>query len=207
MDEAARTELETAVRAMCDRGDHGEAAARLVRGYGPELFGFLAAFHRSDADANDAFSDLAEAVLRGLPRFAWQSTLRTWLYGIARNVSNKQRRTDRRRRQRVGEAGDTTLAGVVQDVRTETAAFLRTEKRTRLQMLRDALPEDDRMLLVLRVDRALAWGDLARVLHDEEGTAPLDDAALTREIARLRKRFQLIKDRLRALAKREGLID
>ncbi len=69
------------------------------------------------------------------------------------------------------------------------------------------------MLLVLRVDKKLAWNDLARVLAESEGagadraSAPLSDAAVAKEAARLRKQFQLVKDRLRVLAKKEGLID
>lgn len=207
MDDGARAEIERAVRGMCDHGDHAGATAHIVRGYGPELFSFLAAMSRSDTEANDAFSDLAEAVLRGLAGFGWQSTLRTWLYGIARNVLHKRRRNEARRRRRVGEAGASTLEGVVQQVRTDTAAFLQTEKKTRLQALRDSLPEDDRMLLVLRVDRELAWNDLALVLHDGAEGAPLEDAALAREVARLRKRFQLVKERLREMAKKEGLLE
>jgi RNA polymerase sigma-70 factor (ECF subfamily) len=206
MDDATRAKIETDVREMCGRGDHSGAAAHVVRTYGRELFSFLAAIQRNEADANDAFSDLAEAVLRGLPSFAWQSTLRTWLYGIARNVTNNRIRNDVRRRRRVGSAGDATMEGVVAQVRTETAAFLRTEKRTRLQELRDSLSPEDRMLLVLRVDRGLAWNDLAHVLREETDGAALDDAALTREVARLRKRFQLLKDRLREMAKKEGLL-
>jgi RNA polymerase sigma-70 factor (ECF subfamily) len=203
MDDRERAEIESTVRETCTRGDHGAAAAHVVRTYGRELFSFIFAIHRNEADANDAFSDLAEAVLRGLPKFAWQSTLRTWLYGIARNVINKRIRNEVRRRKRVAPAGDGTLEAVVQKVRTDTAAFLRTEKRTRLQELRDDLPEEDRMLLVLRVDRDLAWADLARAMNDD----PLDEPALTREVARLRKRFQVVKDRLRALAKKEGLVE
>jgi RNA polymerase sigma-70 factor (ECF subfamily) len=133
--------------------------------------------------------------------------VRTWAYAIARNVSRTRRRDAARRERRGPRAGDSALEGVAQAVRTETMAFLRTEKRTRLQALRDTLPEEDRMLLVLRVDRQLAWNDLARVLHEGDGDAPLDDAAVTKEAARLRKRFQLVKDRLRELAKKEGLID
>jgi RNA polymerase sigma-70 factor (ECF subfamily) len=34
----------------------------------------------------------------------------------------------------------------------------------------------------------------------------VDDALLKREAARLRKRFQIVKDRLREMAKREGLV-
>lgn len=203
MDDRGRAKIETDVRAACDRGDHAGAAACIVSKYGPEIFSFLAAFHRDDTEANDAFADFAEAVLRGLPTFAWQSTLRTWLYAVARNIARTRRRNEVRRRKRVGFAGASTLDGVVEQVRSDTAAYLRTEKRTRIQRLRDSLPEDDRMLLVLRVDRDLAWNDLASVLHD----GPLDGPALTREVARLRKRFQLVKERLREMAKREGLVE
>jgi len=102
------------------------------------------------------------------------------------------------------------LEEVAAAVRTETLGFLRTEKRTRLQALRDTLPEEDRMLLVLRVDRNLEWNELARVLAGEgqegDGGTPLADAEVTREAARLRKRFQLLKEKLREMAKGEGLI-
>jgi RNA polymerase sigma-70 factor (ECF subfamily) len=207
MEADARERLETDVRALCDQGDYAGAATLALRGYGPEVFGFLVAVHRNEADAGDVFSDLAEALWKGLPAFAWESSLRTWLYAVARNVTRTRRRDAARRERRVPRAGDSALDGVAQAVRTETLAFLRTEKKTRLQALRDALPEEDRMLLVLRVDRKLAWNDLARVLHESDADAPLDDAAVAKEAARLRKRFQLVKDRLRELAKKEGLIE
>jgi RNA polymerase sigma-70 factor (ECF subfamily) len=205
MDGGARDELEREVRSLCDRGDHGGAATAAIRGYGPELFGFLLAVHRAEADASDVFSDLAVALWRGLPSFAWQSTLRTWAYSIARNLSRTFRRDAARRNRRAPGASDSALDEVAQAVRTTTLAFLRTGSRTRLEALRDALDEEDRMLLVLRVDRKLAWNDLARVLSADD--AELDDASLAREGARLRKRFQLVKERIREMAKREGIVD
>ena len=210
MDEAARARLErleSQVRAHCDARDWDAACTAILRGYGPEVFGFLVAVHRNEAAANDAFSDLAEAIWRSLPNFAWQSSVRTWTYAIARNVSRTRKRDAARLDRRAPRAGDSALEGVAAKVRTETLAILRTETKTRLQALRDALPEADRMLLVLRVDRGLSWNDLARVLHEGEEDAQLDDAALTREAARLRKRFQLVKDKLREMAKKEGLLD
>ena len=157
MEAGSRDALEAEVRSLCERGDHDAAATRLVRGYGPELLGFLVAVQGSQTDANDSFSEVAEAVWRGLPSFAWESSARTWAYGIARNVVRIRRRNAARRRRYTAGAGLSTLDGVVQRVRTETASFLRTEKRTRLQALRDSLSETDRMLLVLRLDRGLAW--------------------------------------------------
>ena len=87
--------------------------------------------------------------------------------------------------------------------RTETQSFLRTEKRRRLDALRNNLSMEDRALLVLRVDRKLEWNELARILlESDEGASP-ETAVLAREAARLRKRFQLVKERLRERAKRE----
>jgi RNA polymerase sigma-70 factor, ECF subfamily len=150
VDDAARAELESRARALCAGGDFDRAATVAVRGYGPELLGFLIAVHRSEADASDVFSEVAEAVWKGMPTFAWESTLRTWTYAIARNVTRARRRDAARKERRGARAGDSALDRVAQAVRTETLGFLRTEKRTRLQALRDGLPEEDRMLLVLR---------------------------------------------------------
>jgi RNA polymerase sigma-70 factor (ECF subfamily) len=204
MDEASRQTTEREVRALCGRGDHDGAATLAVRRYGPEILGFLVAVHRGGDDANDAFSAFAEALWKGMPRFAWESTLRTWAYAIARNVSRTHRRDAGRRAKRL-VAGESGLDSIVQSVRTETLAYLRTDRRTRLEALRDQLPPDDRMLLVLRVNRKLGWNELARVLSGQEDAGK--DFDLLREAARLRKRFQIVKDRLREMAKREGLVE
>jgi RNA polymerase sigma-70 factor (ECF subfamily) len=207
VDEASRAQLEGEIHALFSQGDFTGAATRLMRGYGPEIFGFLVAVHRNESDAGESFSDFAEAVWRSLPGFAWESSARTWAYAIARNMTRTRKRNAARRERREVHAQDSAAEGVAQQVRTETIAFLRTEKRTRLQALRDSLPEADRMLLVLRVDRGLAWNDLARILHEAEGDGPLDDDMVAKEAARLRKRFQLVKDRLREMAKKEGLLE
>jgi RNA polymerase sigma-70 factor (ECF subfamily) len=56
--------------------------------------------------------------------------------------------------------------------------------------------EEDQTLLVLRVDRNLAWRDIAQVILGEDAR-PSD---LTRKSTALRKQFERVKDRLRALA-------
>lgn len=62
------------------------------------------------------------------------------------------------------------------------------------------------MLLIVRVDRGLEWPEVARVMI-EEGVVDDDPAELRRVSARLRKQFQRVKERLRALAERDGLLD
>jgi RNA polymerase sigma-70 factor (ECF subfamily) len=110
-----------------------------------------------------------------------------------------------RRRKREAPASPSAIEAVAVAVRSDTFAFLRTSKRTRLQAIRDQLPEEDRALLILRVDRKLEWNELAHVLAEGAGSETLDAVAVAREAARLRKRFQLVKDRLREMARRAGL--
>lgn len=190
--------LEREIREHFDRGDLQAAAASTVRGYGAEIFGFLVATHRSEQDASDVFSDFTEALVKGLPSFGWACSMRTWAYTIARNASHRFRRDAARRGAR--RANTSALDDVAQAVRTDTLAYLKTQSRTRLEELRDSLDPEDRELLILRVDRNLSWNDLALALSDEP---PAD---LAKEAARLRKRFQLLKEKLREMAKREGLL-
>jgi RNA polymerase sigma-70 factor (ECF subfamily) len=75
------------------------------------------------------------------------------------------------------------------------------DRQRKLAALRDALPIDDRTLLILRVDRNLSWYDVA--LAFAETPEDLSEQDRKREAARLRKRFQLIKQRLLARARAE----
>lgn len=203
LNEVERARVDGDVRARCEKGDYDGAATAALRAYGGEIFGFLLAIQRDEALASEAFSAFSEGLWRGLRNFEWGATLRTWAYGIARNVARGARRDARRREKRGARLGVSALEDVAAAVRTETLSFLRTEKRTRLQELRDALDPEDRALLVLRIDRALPWNELARVLCERD--EPIDEAAAAREAARLRKRFQHLKEQLREAAKREGL--
>jgi RNA polymerase sigma-70 factor (ECF subfamily) len=199
MEPGARAELEAAVRDRCAAGDVDEATTRALRLYGREVFGFQCALAKSESDASEAFSIFAEELWRSLGRFAWESTLRTWVYTLARRAVSRDLRRKRRDRLLVG--APIAVSEIAGAVRTETLTYLRTETKSRVRALRDALAEDDRALLVLRVDRGLGWDELARVMHDDD----LDADAQKREVARLRKRFQLVKERLRAMAKEQGL--
>ncbi|MGO8991912.1 MAG: RNA polymerase sigma factor [Polyangiaceae bacterium] len=198
-----RGELEDLVRSRCGARDYDAAATAAIRGYGPEIFSLVSALHGNDDDAADVFAMFSEALWRGLPKFEWQCSLRTWAYIIARNASHRVRKLARRHGHHV-TLQDSAVARVAQEVRTTTLSYLRSAQRDRLAALRDALSEDDKTLLVLRLDRGLAWDELARVMRGADGAA--DESELKRESARLRKRFQLVKERLVALGKKQGLI-
>jgi RNA polymerase sigma-70 factor (ECF subfamily) len=87
---------------------------------------------------------------------------------------------------------------------------LRNTTLPRLEAQHDALAEirrkldpDDQVLLVLRVDREMAWRDIAEVI--EQGGGELGAEELEAGAARLRKRFMRIKEQIREMAKKAGV--
>jgi RNA polymerase sigma-70 factor (ECF subfamily) len=143
---------------------------------------------------------------RGLPSFNWRSSFRTWAYAVAHKASLRFRRDARRRAARLRPLPTSSLSALVDEVRSTTRSFLRTERKNQFAELRASLPPEDQALLMLRVDRQLSFQDLARVLHESDDV-PLEGKALEREAARLRKRFQLVKERLYEMGKQAGLLD
>jgi RNA polymerase sigma-70 factor (ECF subfamily) len=192
--------LEQRIQSLLARRDFRAAATQAVEGYGPEVFGFLVAFVRDPRDASEIFSQTCEDLWVGLPRFERKCSMRTWMYTLARHAAARFRRSAHRRPGR--HVALSAVSEMAVRVRTETLRFLRSEAKDLFAPIRDALEEDDRMLLVLRVDRGMGWKEIARVLAgDDDG-----DEALDRAAARLRKRFQLVKDDIRARAEEAGLL-
>ena len=206
MDPQEREELERDIRGRAEARDLAGAVTAALRGYGPAILRFLMAFHRNEAAASDVFSLFTEGIWRGIEAFDWGCSFRTWAFAVARRASLRYRRDEgRRARRQIPLEAHADLSAIEDQVRSRTLSFLRTERRNRFAELRDALPEDDRALLILRVDQGLAWNDLARAMQDDEAE-PLAGDALKREAARLRKRFQLVKERLLEIGRSEGLV-
>jgi RNA polymerase sigma-70 factor (ECF subfamily) len=127
--------------------------------------------------------------------------VRTWLYVLARNAAARFWRSPWHRDAR---ASGSRLDSLVAEARSRTPPWQRTDVKDRWRALRESLDPDDRALLVLRVDRALDWNDVARVISSR---ADADEGELARESARLRKRYQHLRDELRERARAEGLLD
>lgn len=203
MDEE-REALELQVRGLCDAQQWGPAATAALRGYGPEVLGYLSAMCRTETDAAEVFSSFCEDMWKGLPRFRWQSSFRTWAYTLARHALYRLGRDPQRRRERnVGLSDSPEVLELAEQVRTTTMIHLRTETKNKFTALREQLEPDDRTLLILRVDRKLAWNEIAAIMCDEEEPAP---ERVRRDAATLRKRFERAKERLRKLAADQRLI-
>jgi RNA polymerase sigma-70 factor, ECF subfamily len=200
-----REDLEKKIRALCDAGDKKRGATALLEGYGREIFGFLVARLRDRDAASDVFSQFTEDLWRGLAGFRWQCSARVWSYTLARHAASRYIDDVRRRRGRdipLSRAGP--LSEIAEKIRTGTRAGARTESRSRIAQLRESLPVEDQTLLILRVNRKLGWKEIAQIML-REGETP-EDEGLEREAVRLRKRYQLAKDKLRQMAVEQGLV-
>ena len=201
--ERARAEAEIRGRVTAGRGDDATTATRELSG--AEVYGFHHALARDEDLASEVFSRWSEDVWKGLGTFRWDASLRTWVYALARNALHRLRRDPRRRPDRNLALSETSaVLRLVDRVRTQTVPFLRTEVKDELRALRDALDPDDHALLVLRLDRRMAWKDIARALAEE--TDDSSAVEIERRAGALRKRFERAKDQLRTLATERGLL-
>jgi RNA polymerase sigma-70 factor (ECF subfamily) len=195
---------ETPIRAAFDRGDLRTAATLALEYYGGEILSFLGAYLRSDEDAHEVFANFAENLWKGLPGFEWRNTLRAWAYTLARHAAIRHRTAAHRKPGRnIPLSRAAEMSNIVDDIRSRTAMHLRTETKSKMRELRERLPADDQTLIILRVDRNMSWAELAVVL----GETAEGDADTKKVEARLRKRFQTVKDRLRDMAREAGLMD
>ena len=185
-------DLEDEIRRLCDAKRWEPAATAAIRGYGPELLGYLNAMLRDAAEADDVFATACEHVWTGIKDFAWQSSFRTWAYAVTRNACISFVRGPRKKR--AAPLGTESLAAIVQEARTRTATYLRTEMKDKLATVRAALDPDDQTLLILRVDRQLSWKEIAQVFEE-------DPALVDKRASALRKRFERLKDDLREALK------
>jgi RNA polymerase sigma-70 factor, ECF subfamily len=194
--------VDSEVQSLVHEGQLDPAATRIFEIYGSEIYGFLLGLMGNEAAAGDVFSQVGEDLWNGLPKFKFECSVRTWLYVLARHAAARYRRSPWNKGDRRG--AESRIDSLIDVARSRTQPWQRTEVKDRFGELRASLDPDDQILLTLRIDRDLAWSEVASIMLDGEAS---DAAALQRETDRLRKRFQLLKTELRKRAEAAGLLD
>ena len=196
MSKSDQEALEASLQGLLDAGRFSEAATAAIRGYGPQILGYLGSVLRNDGLADEAFSRFAEDLWKGIAGFRRESSFRTWANRVAWSAARDLQTEAFRKRGRRLETAE--ISQVVQEVRSSSAAFLKESARDKLEKLRQSLSPEDQTLLILRINRELSWKEVAQVLSTAD--VPVDEAAL-------RKRFERVKTRLRKLAEEQGVLD
>jgi RNA polymerase sigma-70 factor, ECF subfamily len=158
-----------------------ESFDELVRRYRQRVYSLVRALTAGDSEAEDLVQDIFVRAYRAIPRFRGDSAFRSWLYRIAINVVHTH--LDRRRT-RVGG-----LVAHARDVDTidEVAAGHDLEeafwRRQVIDRALASLPEDLRVLVVLRDVHGLKYDEIAKVVKTPRGTV---ESRLFRARQRLR---------------------
>ncbi|MEY4510036.1 MAG: hypothetical protein RLZZ450_2158 [Pseudomonadota bacterium] len=202
MPKPTSAELEDQVRAAVANTDYALAATRALECLGSDISRFLRARLHNLSQAEEAYLQFSEDLWVGLPAFRWESSLRVWMFVLARNAATRVIRNKKREVELQTGRGD--YPEFRAQVRTTTALYMRTQIKDRMREIRQRLDEDEQTLLILRVDRKLEWRELAVVMNEVSSEASESD--VQRAAARLRTRFQTAKKRLRALAEAEGIM-
>lgn len=198
------TAVESRIRDDVNAGKLDRAAAFFIRRYGGEILGFLVGRAGDAAVGADVFSEFTVDLWRGLPGFQWRTSIRSWGYTLARNAFFRYLNAKKRDARNVPLPRDSEFQIAAAKVRSTTLMHLRTEVKSKMRELRERLPQDDQILLVLRIDRKLSWDELAAVMSGKgDGVTSEERRRLS---ARFRQRFQGVKERLRNLAVAEGLL-
>ncbi len=199
-----QTDLEQRIRRAWDAKDFDAVATLTIEAYADQILSFLSARLRSQSDGQEAFSMFVEDLWIGLPQFGWRCSMRTWAYTLARNAANRYATSPHHRIERnLTLSQPSRLSALVERVRTATQVHQRTDVKDRFRALRERLEPDDQTLLMLRIDRDMAWRDIAITMA---GDGNLDDDTISRESARLRKAFERVKAELKRVAQEEGLL-
>jgi RNA polymerase sigma-70 factor (ECF subfamily) len=143
------------------RAGDGRAFEELVIGYQHRVFGVALRMLGNRAEAEEIAQETFLRAHRALGEFRGEARLGTWLYGIASRLCLNRLASGPRRHERTDDlalaqapAADTDAAGALE----------RGELEAALHEAVAALPEDRRIVVVLRDLEGLSYDEIAEVL-------------------------------------------
>ncbi len=156
---------------------HEESFRRLFRRWAPRLHRFLTHTCGSPETGEDLLQEAFLRILQAAPRFEERGTVRAWMYRISVNLAYSHWR-----RERSSPVPESALSGAScgdleshasADRGTATPDRMRAD-RAFVQDVRGALrrlPENQRLVFLLKVDQGLSYEEIAAALRCPVGTA------------------------------------
>lgn len=162
-------------------GDVGAFQTLYSRHRGP-LFRHLGRQVRDTALAEELFQDVWQRVITARERYRPDAKFSTWLYQIAHNRVADHWRAKQHRPDAPGDADE--QAARIPDPQTPDRQLSAFEERRRLQLALEELPEDQREVVLLRLEQELSLEEIGEI------------TGVGRETAKSRLRYAM--DKLRA---------
>ncbi len=161
-------------------GDDGAFEA-LYDKYSAKVYNLALRMSKNPDDALDLSQDIFIRVYKSLVFFKGQSSFSTWLYSIASNACvDFTRRESKRKTDSIDD-----VAFELPDLRSPESEAEQKELRLSIANAIDALPYEQREVIVLREINGLSYAEIADALDIEVGT-------VKSRIARARERLCVI---------------
>lgn len=169
------------------RRDRDGALEALMKGYGAMLYGYCVRLLQDPALAEDVLQQTFEQAWVALPRYAHQSTLRTWLVGIAvHRCQDAMRR--RGRSPKPADSPSPSALGVGEepaDEAPDAGERLHQERRRRvIEECLSQLETTTRMLVLLRYYEGLTFERIGELCQMKAGSV---EARVRRAMPTLRE--------------------
>ena len=174
-------------------GDH-QAFAALVERYRRRVFSLVFHLSRRPEDVEDLAQQIFLKVYQALPRFDFRASFGTWLYRIAANECYdylRRKSTLKAAEDREVQVGEWSEWERLAGASAPADAQRRAEARDLAQRLLRRLPEQDRILLLLREVEGFSHAEMARMFG-------LSENVIKVRLFRARKRLVEAHRRLRA---------
>jgi RNA polymerase sigma factor (sigma-70 family) len=142
-------------------GGDGRAFEQLYARHRGALYRFLMRQLRDSALADELFQEVWQRVIAARTRWQPDAAFSTWLFRIAHNRLNDHWRAQRHRPAAPEDAEARTAR--VADPHTPERQLSEFEQRRDLQRALDALPDDQREVLVLRLEQELTLEEIGRI--------------------------------------------
>ncbi|MFZ5595874.1 MAG: RNA polymerase sigma factor [Bacillota bacterium] len=160
---------------LVERSRNGdrEAFDELVRRYQGKVYTVAYRFMGNHADAGDLAQEAFIRAYQALSSFRGECSFATWLYRIASNVCRDEiRKQGRRKKVSLDEIMDRTGGGPVLAARDPSPeeSLEMVEMREMVQGYLGLLPDDHRLILVLRDIQGMSYEEIALSLKCNMGT-------------------------------------
>lgn len=162
-----------------------QAYANIIDKYKNQLYATILRMTRNPQDAQDLVQDAFIKVYRNLDKYDANGSFSGWLYRVAINHCMDEFRKNRYSTVQV-EIDETK---VVNHEHPEVV-FLKKEKRRQLERLIATLPEDERLIILLRYVNEISYEEIGEVMD-----VPLST---------VRNKLHRAKKKMRETVKREG---
>ena len=145
------------------------------------LLRYLLSFGLPVADGEEILQEVFLALLRHLERGKPRHNLRSWLFRVAHNLGLKRRETNHRILKILANADECPVETVVDVAPDPEQQITSMQRRQRILAIMNALPEQDRRCLYLRIE-GLRYREIAQILGISLAAVAL---AMARSLARL----------------------